>query len=54
MLIKPMESIDFEANAPLASAMTRIADSSPSESQNAYKTNGKTLILEASAPQASR
>jgi hypothetical protein len=39
------KSIDFEANAHPPYAMNGIADSTPSESQNAYKINGKTLIL---------
>jgi hypothetical protein len=30
--------------------MNGIADSTPSESQNAYKTNGKTLILKQADP----
>jgi len=51
MLIKINgKTIDFEANAPLASAMTGIADITPSESQNAYKINGKTLILKQTRP----
>ena len=48
-----MKNIDFEAIAPLTSAMNGIADSTPSERRNAYKTNGKNIDFEASAPLAS-
>jgi hypothetical protein len=43
--LEPLEIIDFEAIATQQHAMNGIADNTPSESHNAYKINGKTLIL---------